>query len=372
MRKSVKLKRKTKRLLIKNLIVFTVLIAVAAIGVRSWFIATPRAYAQDFSVIAQVPDGLEIQIVAPEGTTTASGWKSGTVQLNATNYSFLSGLNLEPVTGDGKTFIRPPLQQSSSVANVNASVQWDTTSDTYKTQPNREFISFDLYMRCKAENKKTVLKTTTYYGPVDETEGFGSLVAGWSANSVIGACRMAVYDFSENASTHALTNNLKNNKLLWIPAPQLYFDGINLRSEFDNPVTQQDNTLGLKYMDQDNAWHDIHTDGTYRHGYYYTSGSGSSQQRLRKILTPISGDSKTGTTYLSTMQASYNSSSKYMLPTQVDLANLNISNNDNGSYQMNKVRVNLWIEGEDPESRAAQVSGEFKCVLDIGLANSTG
>ena len=63
-----------------------------------------------------------------------------------------------------------------------------------------------------------------------------------------------------------------------------------------------------------------------------------------------------------------NTSKDYMLHKDVDLANLSTTATYNStSYNTNYVTVNLWIEGEDPESRAAQVSGKFKANLKFKM-----
>lgn len=326
MKKSQQLSRKTWRLMIKNLIVIVVLVVATVVGVRSWFTITSRADASGISISAEVADNLEIQIVAPGESVDPNNWISGDITLDATNYPFLSTLNLQPITGDGKSFIQPPITQVSAVAKVNTGVAWDTTK--IKTKANTEYVSFDVYFRIKSAGQKVFLTENTYYGPLNSSETYGSAVAGWSSNSVIGACRMSVIDSSNN------------QELLWVPAPHLYYDGMNLITNASYP-----NSHGLNYIDAGGNTISLNTDGTYNHGYY-------DSQKTRHVINYGTNE---------TTSVTANQNKDYKLHKDVDIANL--TDTSVSGYYMNHVRLNLWIEGEDPESRATQVGGEFKVVL---------
>ena len=88
-----------------------------------------------------------------------------------------------------------------------------------------------MYFRTAGSGKKVVLNSNTYFGP--NNEDLGNSVAGFSPNAVIGAARMAIYDSA-----------LAERKLLWVPAPHLYFDGVNLfTAKYDIRIMMQTETF---------------------------------------------------------------------------------------------------------------------------------
>lgn len=350
MKKSAKLKRKTKRLLIKNLIVFVVLIAVTIVGVRSWFSNAPnRATAQSIQVSCSVPEGLEVAILPAGGTPDDNTvWHDREFTLDASQdeFAFLSTLSIADVTGNGLTFIKPPMMQTSSVAHVKIDGTWKPAQ--YTTTANKEYLSLEVYFRTTKASQKVQLATDTYYGPPDPNQNYGNAVSGWHVNSVIGAARMAVFEGS-------------NQKLLWIPAPHLYYDGVNL----DTNVTDTSNTYGLYYLDSGGNTVYIHQDGTYNHAYY------TSDKQRHTISYNATSSSSANTSSASGVTA--NTNKDYLLHKNVDVTSLTTNNAYGTSitYKTNHVRMNMWIEGEDPESRAAQVSGKFKAVLKFQMVSTS-
>lgn len=344
MKKSAKLKRKTKRLLIKNLIVFVVLIAVTIVGVRSWFSNSPNsATAQEIHVTCSVPEGLEVAVL-PAGNSPDSStvWHDREFTLDSTQpeFSWLSTLSIADVTGNGLIFIKPPMMQTSSVAHVKTDGTWNAAQ--YTTTANKEYLSLEVYFRTSKASQKVQLAADTYYGPPDPNQSYGNAVSGWHANSVIGAARMAVFEGS-------------SQKLLWIPAPHLYYDGVNLNTN----VTATNNNYGLYYLDTGGSTVYIHQDGTYNHAYY------TSDRQRHTIAYSAASSSSANTSSASGVTA--NTSKDYMLHKNVDIAALGGSS----EYKINHVRMNMWIEGEDPESRAAQVSGKFKAILKFQMVSTS-
>lgn len=347
MKKSAKLKRKTTKMVVKNLIVFAVLIAVAAVGVSSWFNEdeAKKASASGLNVRCSMPDGMQVAVLAP-GTTPsqATVWHDETFSLDTDSYaSIFSALSMTEVTGDGITFIRPPLTQYSTVATPNKDKTWGST-DT-QTFANSEYMSFDLYFRTPNSGCKVKLDEETYLGPPSPNQDYGNSVNGWSPNSVIGATRMSI-----------VGDNNTSRKLLWIPAPFLYFNGTTLSTN----VTDTGNTYGLSYVDGESHTQILHSDGTYNHGYYNLN-------KTRSII-------KYGNNPATNVTA--NTNKDYKLHKDIDIATLDktaeyyVSPTDStkSTYYTNHVRVNIWIEGEDPESRSTQVKGIFKAVLNLELA----
>lgn len=361
MKKSAKLKRKTIKLIVKNLIVFVVLVAVASVAVTSWFNDddAKKADAKGLTnVTCSVPEGMQVAVLPPNSSPVKSTvWHDETFSLDATSYpEIFSALSLTEITGDGISFIKPPLTQFSTVATPAISKSWG--SNEIRTLANNEYLSFELYFRTAGDGYKVKLDEESYLGPPSSTQDYGNAVHGWSPNSVIGATRMSVIDAANT-----------NRKLFWIPAPFLYFDGTTLFTD----KTNTNNRLGLSYVDGESNVQTLHTDGTYNHGYYDSS-------KNRHVLynnTIFTDTAPSG--WVNEPNLVANSFSgltiDYKLHKDVDIAQLNTTANyyptttssSAVSYYTNHVRVNIWIEGEDPESRAAQVTGVFKTVLNLEL-----
>ncbi len=343
MKKSEELSRKTWRMIAKNLIILAVLAVVAFIGVSSWFTQNTTALADGIYMTCQIPDGLEVAIVQPGGTPQNSDFHSGMIQLTASEYGFLNTLSMTEITGDGVTFIKPPVSQISSVAKVKTDSTWD--SNKIRTTPNTEYVSFDLYMRMKGLGKKVAFDNSTYLGPLDPTAGFGNSVSGWSAASVIGAARLSVLD-AQNS-----------RELLWIPAPHLYYDGVTL----DTNVLDTNNDYGLSTVDPSGTPIVINSWGTYNHGYYLADKNTSSisySANAANVATNVTA----------------NTDKSYTLPYDVDLATFTTGHTavyNNQTYYQEKVRINIWIEGEDTEARSLQIGGEIKAVFALSLKDTT-
>ena len=365
MMKSAKLKRKTRRLLIKNLIVFTVLIAVVSVGVRSWFNKdeVKKAKATGMSeVTCSVPEGLEVAILPPGGSVTAQTvWHDETFTISASDYSFLSALSFTEITSDGKSFIKPKIKQYGSVAIADTSSvsSWETAI------ANSEYLSVDLVFRTTASSATVILdQENTYCGPESSTQTWGNTLNGWEPDTVIGAARVCFVDFDYiNSNTRS-----EWQKLLWIPAPFLHFDPI-VRTETDaaliSNITDPSNNYGLDYYNESSNLVHNHQDGTYNHGYYTRSGNTATHS-----VVSYSGD-VTNANINVTANTSLAADQKYHLPYDVTITSLDTDATYDGvAYKQHRVRLNIWIEGEDPESRSAQVTGQFKAIIGLKLGNS--
>ena len=370
MKKSEELGRKTRRLIAKNLIILAVLAVATVVGVRSWFTPTgAHAEASGVQVVCSVPEGLEVCVVDPilTGAQLTSylnddtNWKNESFTITDEDYPFLAALSLADITGDGKTFITPPIYQISSVATVQTTkfdsetqaefnTKWSTAN--LETIRNQDYMSINLYFRTQKSGQKIVLSENTYYGPPSGPSAsydFGNKVSGFSSDAVIGAARMAIYDSA-----------LSTRKLLWVPAPHLFFDGVELFNTTYNQSTPNDllntaNTYGLFYV-QNGSNVNIHTDGTYNHGYY---NANKTRTKVDYNSTPGAG-------------VTANTNKDFKLHTDVDLTTLSTQTTYNSkSYYADFVQVNLWVEGEDPESRSAQITGKFKTILEFSLDSAS-
>ena len=310
MDKSKQISRRTWILIAKNLIVLSVLVTVTLVGARSWFAAPKTAEATGASVKCKQPEDLEIAVVAPNALPKAGDWVNGG-EITLDN-DFLKDLKFTNMTSDGIEFMSPYISQQSGMAYADTGrfEKWEPAKE------NKSYMSFDLYMRTKTPNKSVVLEGTTKLEPISTEQ---------ENNYVIGAARLAVL------------NKDYERELLWIPAPQIYYDFMNHRL-YTN--ASPGNTLGRV----NNA--DVNfRDGTYNHAYYDSSGE-------RHIIMNGNDGLIASTT------------GDYTLGSRQTIATLDsITQN----YYMTRVTVNVWVEGEDSESCARFVDGQFKLTLDLNF-----
>lgn len=311
MKKSDNIRRRTWRMLAKNLIVLVALAVAAAVGVRSWFVNSTKAHASNANVTVKCPNSLEVAIVAPGETPDDDSWVEGSeINLNATNYPFISNLTISEVTSDGVNFVKPLLIQSG------ASVSPDTSpaSEWANGTANIEYLSFDVYMRSVAHIDVKLAESTTI-SPIS-----AQLITsnGVSRDCAIGAVRFSVVAPGEDEAS-----------LLWIPAPNVYYDSAN------DDVTD-DNTSGSSYTHK-----------------YYSVGEVQQNGDTEKNLNIYSGTVT-------------NNDCDYTLGQDITLSTLS-KDSEEDLYYTGCVRFNLWIEGEDEEARLKFVGGQFAAVLNLEI-----
>ena len=355
MKKSAKLKRKTIKLIVKNLIVFSVLAVVAFVGVFSWFTNKSSAEADRLSVRTQIADGLEYFIVAPNSSDqysaintwisnyntnhssetgfVAKDWHTGTLNFDFSDaeLKFMEDLFLCETTSDGYTFKIPSLIQYGEIAYV------DTTVNFEDATPNNEYMSFDLYFRSKS-SFDVVLKSGSSISPVgtiDTSTDEGMQPA------AIGAVRMSVY-------------NGNTRELIWIPGPNLWYNGTYNNGEgllLTNQTTYPTNRGNVYYNGSGYA---LYSERTIDHAYYNASKTRTILQNnplnnnSEKIIASTAGDYQLGE----------------------DISIVTLDQNGGDGYYYNHVRVNLWIEGEDAESRLKFVGGDFDLSLLFDKSDS--
>ena len=340
MKKSQMLSRKTWRLVAKNLIILAVLVVVAFVGVMSWFTKTAKATADGINVKTEIVDGLEYYIVAPSDSDQYKNindklasknltWHTSKTTFNFkdSEFKFMEDLFLCEVTGDGNIFKIPKLVQYGEIAYV------DTTSDFTDALANENYMSFDIYFRTKNQHTVT-MKSGSSIAPTgainpDTEDGI--------KNAAIGAVRMAV-----------LKSN-KERQLLWIPGPNVWYDGLDnngegkLKTQIGAGFGQGSVTFdgnGLKYTGE----------STTTHAYYTASGAS-------KVRNKIDAN---GTNVIA------NTAGNYQLGQDVSMVTLNQWDSAT-KYYYGRVRINLWIEGEDAEARLKCVGGKFDMTLKFGL-----
>lgn len=314
-------KGKIGRLIAKNLIVMLVAVIVALTGVLAWFTSKTTAKASGVNVECKAPDGVYIAIVAHGADPPSADKYTSKLTLNKDNYEFLEKLEMTEVTGDGinGNFSRPVLIQSGGKAEV------DVNSDWSKASENKDFLSFDLYIRSEASHTICLSSSSSVTpessllewsdGEASEANN-PSTYGNFSKDCIVGAVRFSVVQDKET------------RRLLWIPAPNIRLDD-NAASVLTNR-TQGD---------------------TYVHNYY-------TPQRVKAKLEKSDIVAKT-----------YDVDSAYTLGKNVDIVTLNEQKAD--GYFYNHVTCNMWIEGEDHEARLALVGGKYKVNLKLALKDDT-
>ncbi len=361
MKKSDELRIKTRKMIAKNLIVLVVLAIVAFVGVFSWFKADPDSHANGLNVKATAPDGLEFFIVAPNSSNTVQqgynaintwistyntnhrndtghvdkAWHKGELSIDFSDaeFGFLSNLFLCESTSDGYTFKIPKLQQFGEIAYV------DTEEEFEDATPNEEYMSFDVYFRSKTENDVKLLHTSSI-SPSDGAPGTESEEE--MKNAAIGAVRMSVY-------------NGTDRELLWIPAPNVWFNGAANGGEGQLYVNQTTYPTGRGNVYINNNTYALYSERTIDHAYYNASGTRTileNSNSTNNIVASTAGDYQLGANSASdvpvvTMDETYYDSTD--------------------GYYYNRIRVNLWIEGEDAESRLKFVGGRFNLLLNFDV-----
>ena len=326
MKNSTASNRKTGRMIAKNLIILVVLVFVAVLSMWAWFTNKSSATAEGIDVKCDVPDGIEIAVVAPGATPAEKDYVKGSIKISADKFSFMEDLVLSEVTSDGKTFYKPALIQSNGVAYPDTSANWDTAV------ANENYLSFDLYIRSKS-TQKVSLTTNSKFTPlsnvlVGETAGNKSTEGNYSRDCIVGATRFSVVDYNDNKKGDL--------KLLWIPRPDIYFYGTGV--DLDVPETGDTSYDGL----------------TYKHKYYEVTDTSK---------TPKTIDSSSNLDYFKT--SVINSDDEYALPEKTEIVKLTKIGDDR--FYTKCVRCNMWVDGEDSEDRLALVKGKFQIYLDLTI-----
>lgn len=343
----VKIKRDTKSLVMKNLIVMAVLIIIALTGVISWFTNKTKATADGINVTCEAPDGLEIAVVrhGDKPPTDKDFENDGIVKLTKENYPFLKQLSLEEITSDGKYFYKPKITQDSNGASVDTKSDepWINSENAYtnfSANSSLSYLSVDVYMRTQGSHK-IILSSSTSVTPQDKDKLTGNVedianksdMGAFSKNCIVGAVRVStVVDKG---------NECKCN--IWIPAPNIIYE--ETKDGNGNIITRKVRT-DLKKTESEF--------GTFVHKYWQVNHSTSKRigdeaiaAAADKVITNDNGD--------------------YSLGTNEELLNFQDDKPDKKGYYTGMVTLNLWIDGEDAEARQAFVGGRFSADFKFAL-----
>lgn len=327
MDKKVAPNRKTGRMIAKNLIILLVLVAVTFVSIWSWFTDKTSASADGITVNCKKPDGVEFAVVDKGATPTDSDFTRdpGEFFTLSSGSDFLSGLTMSEVTSDGVNFYKPLLNQTGGIARPDTRPQakWSTAT------ANESYLSFDIYFRSKT-SYTIYLNKGSYFLAKSEEDGKSltganagniSTFGNFSKDSIVGASRLSIVDADDSTL-----------KFLWIPRPDILFS-----SDAGNSVS-----TGVTSGD------------TYNH-YYYTNADSVT---AKKVKTEYTGDNL----IVSELDAD---TDRYAFPEKTEMTNLTVKNKD--GYFYNHVTCNIWMDGEDSESRLALVNGQFVVNLDITI-----
>lgn len=322
--KLVKVKRDTKSLVMKNLIVMAVLIAIALTGVISWFTNKTKATADGINVICEAPDGLEVAIV-PHGSKKELNYQAGKIDLTKCESlsDLFSNLSFEELTSDGLHFYKPKLNQSGSTVTVDTTDKWlDAEDYAYKNHSDGTsipYLSLDIYMRSK--NAHTiVLGSDTYIKPNSDKlngadSGNKSELGDFSKDCIVGAVRMSTV--------------VGNEPKLWIPAPNILYD-------YDK------GTVSTEIKDKNSE--------SFKHKYWEVTDlqPSSDEQVAEDVIVNNNCDYKIG---------------------KNDALNIALSqDNDDKLFKAN-FTLNIWVDGEDTEARQAMVGGKFTASIKLKISD---
>ncbi|HCI59629.1 MAG TPA: hypothetical protein DE313_02295 [Ruminococcus sp.] len=313
MKNSTASNRKTGRMIAKNLIILVVLVFVSILAMWAWFTNKSSATADGIDVNCNAPDGVEIAIVEHGKPAPGENDYKTSLHLNSENYDFISNLYMTEVTSDGinDNFLRPALTQTGNKASVNTEADWDDATE------NKDFLSFDLYFRSKSSQKICMSSASSIkpeskklvWNDGESTAGYNpSNYGNFSRDCIVGAVRFSIVSTS------------KTRQMLWIPAPN-----IKLSENGDYVLTT------------------LVSGDTYSHTYYKTT----------KEFDKLSGAAVVA-----------NNQRDYTLGANGEAVKiLELTAKDTTGFYVNHVTCNMWIEGEDDESRLALVNGKYKVDL---------
>lgn len=327
--KLVKIKRDTKSLVMKNLIVMAVLIIIALTGVISWFTNKTEATADGINVTCKAPKGLKIAVVQhgdpPPDVNVDDQWSEGEITLTKDKYPFLKEQSIIEITSDGTDFYKPKLTQENGKAKPDTSSVWDVADkDSY--------LSIDVYMKT-GEDHVVYLNSGTEISPISTTltgeqSGNKSDEGDFSKDCIVGAVRLSTV--STVSTVNSTDSTIKN---LWIPAPQIHYDSDKKEVTLDNtPDTPGD---------------------TFKHMYW----------KVTKNLDGKTGKPQGKEPYEGVIT---NTNNNFKLGKNFKFAELT-KKQPSDKYATGMTTVNIWVDGEDDEARFAMVGGKFKATIKLSL-----
>lgn len=286
------------------------------------------------------------------------------------------------VTGDGVTLVRPAMDYGNWKVN--------SASRNYSiAKPNSQYISFDLIVRAKGPTTLSLDTTSYAKGACESYAGDYSNLVGssvtrkstygnFSRDALVGALRVAFIGYNNSGDPDFDKDALLNEEqtvynstpeLLWVPRPDIY-----LNNDPDNNPNNGDSReletsgwslatgitpstkFNLKSTSRDKSDY-----STYVHEYYNIAEVGENE-------TPSYVLDNASTTKISSFDGdnhvTFGQSSQILEVNVLDDTD-NDGVHDDDEYYYGKVRVRLWLEGADTESRRALAGGQFSVNFDL-------
>ncbi len=330
--KLVKIKRDTKSLVMKNLIVMAVLIIIALTGVISWFTNKTKATADGINVTCKAPKGLKIAVVrhGDSPPTDKDFENNGTITLTKDKYPFLKEQSIIEITSDGTDFYKPKLTQENGKAKPDPSSVWDVADkDSY--------LSIDVYMKT-GEDHVVYLNSETEISPISTTltgeqSDNKSDDGDFSKDCIVGAVRLSTV--STVSTVNSTDSTIKN---LWIPAPQIHYNSDKKEVTLNNtPDTPGD---------------------TFKHMYWKVTKNPDGETGTPNGTKPIEYTEYNGVIT--------NTNNDFKLGKKCEFAKLT-KKQSSDEYAIGMTTVNIWVDGEDDEARFAMVGGKFKATIKLSL-----
>lgn len=321
MKEKVSPGRKTGSTIVKNLIVLLAVVVAAFSGIYSWFTES-KVFADGINIKCEKPEGISLAVVPhnAEAPKDSDYTTEDNPTINLNEREFVKNLNLTDVTSNGTegSFYKQP-------ATVSGNNYWT------KADVNSDYLSFDLYFR-SIENYNISICEDSYLRPQSNVD---TVIMNKNSqpfkDCIAGASRISILD-----------ENSTEQRLLWIPAPNIWYDRENnkIYTNIESSTKISGKNIG---------------ELTRKHEFY--DGKANSTQ---------------ATTYNSpNLVASVkdSDSGKYIIGENKLITSLgNYKQTFNGiSYYVNHVTVNMWIEGTDAESHKDLLGGKFDLFLKFSV-----
>lgn len=287
-------------------------------------------------------------------------------------YNLLYDYQPIDLTGNGYTLIRPAMDYGN----------WKIKSgyDYSIAEANTQYISFDLILRSKAATILS-LGPNSYAIGASEVEGTaakpdGSKLTGadverksdygsFSRDAIVGAVRVAFLGFDDTLTAESYSTGTQDDKLnhtpslLWVPRPDLYLNNNGNDLSTSGWSLNTGVTSGQTFNLQSQAMKDT-AYSTYQHQYYNVFNAGYDD-----TVEVVKDESDY--VHISSKDTEDN---EYHLNDTVELIPLDKpmtvhEGNEDVIYYYGKVRVRIWVDGTDTESRRALSKGKFKFNFDL-------
>ena len=341
MKNSTAPNRKTGRMIAKNLIVLFTVALAGFCGIQAWFTDKQTVEADGINVKCQIPDNIEVAIVkhgAATPTDDQYNTKDEPIHLDKDHYQFVDDIKMTEVSSDGYTFYKPPLTQKDGVATPILGADWEEADSAV------HYLSFDLYVRSTAKfdiyiDKDSQIRPNAEVltgENADNKSDFGESgdSKGISRDCVTGAVRFSVANY-----------NTQETKLLWIPAPNIL---LNVNKDTTKYSVSTGERSGVSYS----------------HSYFKNVSGNWVENSVSVNDGSVLGQVFVANNNGFTSDGEYT----YKLGVKKKIMTLEKSTQD-GKY-IGMVTCNMWVDGQDAESRLALVNGKFNANLVLTKSNA--